>query len=166
MHYAVNLQNLVLEKILLNNHADINIKNNEGKTVIDYAASNSNKQIMNILLNPSSLSVVTSTSFSNSPKIITRILNNIKNKEDFPTKEITPPQNHSDLIEYLYPHIGSRLDNYKMTKALVNLEKNVFKYHFNNIELKYALGFYSPTKGFNWLKLLGLTGELTTEIMF
>lgn len=132
LYYAIDLKNPLIIRLLLTNHADIKIKNSEGKSALDLAHEIGDKSILNIISNPIPVST-----------------NEINDEKDH-----DPCDNYEEIKEYLTPYIKNKNfhKNYKITPYIMSRMNNIFKSQNVNVfkemfgtilEINHRQRFYS-----------------------
>jgi len=117
LYYAVDIQNTKLIKLLLCNNADMNIKNLDGKSALDLAYEDGNKNVLNALMNPN---VYTKTDIDQNHDV-----------------EFNPEIKYRETYEYLYPSINNYYNQFKITYPMECLEKSIYTGEIK--KLKYPL---------------------------
>jgi len=147
LYYAVDLKDTKLISYLVLNHADINIKNNEGQSPLDYAYELDDKAIITALLSPTQPTISydfensnngyeASTSYSNSfsdlnpPNYSDLFYNDSKTKHDEPND---PSIKYKETYEYLYPYINNNYrkmkTNYQIECQMKSIYSGAFKFN-------------------------------------
>jgi len=106
LYYAIDLKNFNYVKLLMDNHADINIRNIEGKSPLNYAHELGEKTIINILNNPES----------------------VDKEAIFPTEKNSAYLRYKqEMDEYLYPCIQNNYSKIKISDAVERMEKVIYE---------------------------------------
>jgi len=105
LYYAVDIKNINFINSLMLSHADINIKNMEGKSPLNRAHELGEKTIIKILNNPDSI-----------------------NKNDiYPTeKNAAYLKYKNEMDEYLYPCIQNNYSKFKMSNTIEKIAKTIY----------------------------------------
>jgi len=109
LHYAVMGRNKFFISSLLSIHADIHLKNNEGKSPLDLAHEMKNKVIIGLLTNNEILSILA----ANDEK-------EIKNKEE------NIKLDGKTIESYLNPWVTNTFNGFQMEKQFINIEKKFY----------------------------------------
>jgi len=124
LHYAVSLKNKAIIEKLIMSKADIDIKNNEKKSPLNLAHELEDKEILNILTNPSLLNSESSSSS-----------NNNKGKKEEDNENEKQLYKYNEVKEYLYPCVGE-LNEFCNSVLLTKEKENLIKIFFVKLMFK------------------------------
>jgi ankyrin repeat protein len=118
LHYAVDIENTFIIKLLIKTKADINIKNNDGFTPIDIAKEKKNDDLVNCLTNSSSSQSSSSSSSS------------VKNKnenENIMQFKGNPNLEYKETIKNLLPYMGNRYSEHPLDPKTMKRLKHIYE---------------------------------------
>jgi len=126
LHYAIETKNLNLTHALLSDCADVNIKNNEGKSSLDLANEINDESIKNLINHPPSFDYNTYIN-SHSEN------NNNRNSHDSTTCIMETSQEAKAAMEYLYLNISPIYSNFEISDPFLNIEKETYAHRISDI---------------------------------